>query len=348
MMQFASDNWSAVTPAVAAALDRANAGHSPAYGDDPLTARVVERFREVFEREVRVHFVTSGTAANVLCLQAVARPAGLVVCTEQAHLHADEYNGPEFFTGMKLVPIPTVDARLTPASLAAGLAGLLPASQRGPVAALSLTNATEHGTVYTAAEVGELAAIAKANGAAVHVDGARFANAVAATGDSPADLTWRAGVDLMSFGGTKNGCWAAEAIVVFDPAAYPDLVVLRQRAGHGLSKQRFIAAQYEGYLGDDAWLRTASHANAMAARLQEGLATSPAVRLGWRSRANELFPTVSAATATGLRDGGATFHTWEERGDDVVIRMVTSFATTEQEVDGFLALLSGITQIVDS
>ena len=213
---------------------------------------------------------------------------------------------------------------------------------------MSLTNATEHGTVYTAAEVGELAAIAKANGAAVHVDGARFANAVAATGDSPADLTWRAGVDLMSFGGTKNGCWAAEAIVVFDPAAYPDLVVLRQRAGHGLSKQRFIAAQYEGYLGDDAWLRTASHANAMAARLQDGLATSPAVRLEWRSRANELFPTVSAATATGLRDGGATFHTWEERGDDVVIRMVTSFATTEQEVDGFLALLSGITQIVDS
>jgi threonine aldolase len=339
MMPFASDNWSGVTPEVAAALGRANAGHAPAYGDDALTATVVERFSEVFERRVRVHFVTSGTAANVLCLQAVGRPGGLVLCTEQAHLHADEYNGPEYFTGMKTVPIPTADARLTPASLTERLSRLLPASQRGPVAALSLTNATEHGTVYSAAEVTELAAIARAHGAAVHVDGARFANAVAATGDSPADLTWRAGVDLMSFGGTKNGCWAAEAIVVFEPDAYPDLSVLRQRAGHGLSKQRFIAAQYDGYFTDDAWLRTASHANAMAARLQEGLTASPGARLEWRTRSNELFPTVSAATAARLRAGGATFHTWEERGDEVVIRLVTSFATTAQEVEELLALI---------
>jgi threonine aldolase len=340
-LDFASDNWSGASPAVEAALARANAGSAVAYGGDALTTRVTQRFCDLFEREVEVLFVTSGTAANLLCLQAVARPSGFVLCGDEAHILADEYNGPEFFTGMKLVPVATTAARLTPATLQAALDGLLPPEQRGPLTALSLTNATESGTTYTAAEVAELAALGKAHGATVHVDGARFANAVAATGDSPADLTWRAGVDLMSFGGTKNGCWAAEAVVVFTPGAYPDLLNLRQRSGHGLSKQRFIAAQYDGYLDGDGWLATAAHANAMAARLAEGLEQSGAARFEWTSTSNELFPVLAKETVARLREAGATFHSWGDHGDDEMVRLVTSFATTEEDVDALLGLLPG-------
>lgn len=338
-LDFASDNWSGVTVAVQEALLRANVGTQPAYGDDTLTERVTRRFCEVFEREVAVLLVPTGTAANLLCLQATARPAGYVLCSDEAHLLADEYNGPEFFTGMKLVPVPTADGRITPASLEESLAAMLPPDQRGPLATLSLTNATEYGTTYTAAETGELAAIGKRHGAAIHVDGARFANSVAATGDSPADLTWRAGVDLMSFGGTKNGCWMAEAVVVFDPTAYPELPVLRQRAGHGLSKQRFIAAQYDAYLADDAWLASASHANAMAARLAEGLRRHEGIRFGWPPTSNELFPVLPTAVAARLREGGVRCLTWRHEGDAEMLRLVTSFATTEADVDALLGLL---------
>ncbi len=318
---------------------RANTGQAPAYGEDELTARVSALFREIFEREVSVLLVPSGTAANVLCLQATARPSGLVVCSDEAHVLRDEFNGPEFFTGMKLVAVPTDDARITSSALRSTLTSLLPDDQRGPIATLSLSNATESGTTYTAEEIGDLASIASEHGAAVHLDGARFANAVVATGATPADLTWRAGVDLMSFGATKNGCWAAEAIVVFDPAAYPELPLLRQRAGHGLSKQRFLAAQFEGYFADDAWLASASHANAMAARLADGLEESASARLAWRTTSNEVFPIMAKDTAARLRAAGARFHTWRDEGDDVLVRLVTSFATTTEDVDALLALL---------
>lgn len=318
---------------------RANTGQAPAYGEDELTARVSALFREIFEREVSVLLVASGTAANVLCLQATARPSGLVMCSDEAHVMRDEFNGPEFFTGMKLVAVPTDDARITSSALRATLTSLLPDDQRGPIATLSLTNATESGTTYTAEEIGDLASIAEEHGAAVHLDGARFANAVVATGATPADLTWRAGVDLMSFGATKNGCWAAEAIVVFDPAAYPELPLLRQRAGHGLSKQRFLAAQFEGYFADDAWLASASHANAMAARLADGLEESASARLAWSTTSNEVFPIMAKDTAARLRAAGARFHTWRDEGDDELVRLVTSFATTTEDVDALLALL---------
>ncbi len=338
-IDFGSDNWSAATPAVEAALSRVNTGYAPSYGEDELTARVSRLFCDVFEREVAVLFVATGTAANLLCLQATARPSGFVLCSDQAHLYNDEFNGPEFFTGMRLVPVATTAGRMRAAALHETLGTLPPAGDRGPLATLSITNATEYGTAYTASEIAELAAVGASLGAAVHVDGARFANAVAATGDSPADLTWRAGVDLLSFGGTKNGCWAAEAIVVLDPAAYPDLSHLRQRAGHGISKQRFIAAQFEAYLTDDAWLTTATHANAMAARLAAALTADGAVRLEWAPTTNEVFPIMPTTTATRLRAAGARFHSWRVRGDEEMVRLVTSFATTDEDVDEFLALL---------
>ena len=256
-----------------------------------LTARVTRQFCDVFERDVAVYFVATGTAANLLCLQANARPSGYVLCTEQAHIYADEFNGPEFVTGMKLVPVADhrrADDRRHAAGEAWRRCCPRISAGRWPPCRSPTPPSTAPRTPPRRSR--NSPASPRRAGMAVHVDGARFANAVAATGDSPADLTWRAGADLMSFGGTKNGCWAAEAVVVFDPAAYPDLMHLRQRAGHGLSKQRFIAAQYDGYFADDAWLATATHANAMAARLADGLAAHDSVRFEWRSTTNEVFP----------------------------------------------------------
>lgn len=338
-MNFASDNWSGATQPVMDALLRANAERfAPAYGNDPLTASVRQTFSDLFERDVEVFFVASGTAANTLAMATAARQAGFVLCTEEAHLHNDEFNATEFATGMKLVLVPSAHGLMQPDGLKAALSRF-PEGRSGPPAVLSLTNATELGTVYRPDHIAALSTIAKVREMRVHIDGARFANAVAATGASPAELTWRSGVDLMSFGGTKNGCVAAEAVVVFNPGAFPETVVLRQRAGHGLSKQRFIAAQYEGYFADGGWLATASHANAMSARLQAGLRKSNAVRLEWDSAANETFPVISNDTAARLRAAGAMFHTWEDMGTEQRIRLVASWSTTEADVDAFLAAL---------
>jgi threonine aldolase len=338
-VNFASDNWAGATAAVLDAVQRANVGSATAYGGDELTAHVTRTFSEIFEREVEIHFVATGTAANALCMASTARVSGLVFCTAEAHIHTDEFNATEFFTGMKLMPVPGEAALMAPDALGAAIARL-PKGHAGPPATLSLTNATEFGTVYRPERTRALSAIAKAHGMHVHVDGARFANAVAATGASPAELTWRSGVDLMSFGGTKNGCMGAEAIVVFEPGRFPDLRNLRQRAGHGMSKTRFVAAQFEGYFSNGGWLNTARHANLMAQRLADGIARTNAARLPWRGEANEVFPVMSRTTATRLRAAGAVFHTWEELPDgDERVRLVTSFETTPDEVDRFLALL---------
>ncbi|HQZ12406.1 MAG TPA: beta-eliminating lyase-related protein [Devosia sp.] len=336
-MNFTSDNWAGATAAVMDALQRANGGFAPAYGNDPLTASVTRRFSEIFEREVEVHFIATGTGANAVCMAATARPGGLVFCSAEAHIHSDEYNAAEFFTGMKLMPLASDNGLLIPETLEAAVAKV---ARSGPPTTLSLTNASELGTVYRPDRIAALGAIAKARGMLVHIDGARFGNAVAATGASPAELTWKSGADLMSFGGTKNGCFGAEAIIVFEPGRFPDIGILRQRAGHGMSKTRFMAAQFEGYFADGAWLKTAAHANRMTARLADGIAKSNAARLPFRGEANELFPIVSNATAARLRAAGAAFHTWEELpGDEQIIRLVTSFATPEADVERFLALL---------
>jgi threonine aldolase len=338
-VNFASDNWAGATAAVMEAVRRANGGFAGAYGGDEITARVTRTFAEIFERDVEIFFMATGTGANAVSMAATARTSGFVFCTAEAHMQTDEFNATEFFTGMKLVPLASENALMVPASLEAAIAKM-PKGHTGPPATLSLTNATEFGTVYRPDRIAALSAIAKASGMLVHVDGARFANAVAATRSSPAALTWKSGVDLMSFGGTKNGCIGAEAIIVFEPGRFPDLVNLRQRAGHGMSKTRFIAAQFEGYFADGGWLATAGHANLMAQRLAAGIARSNAASLPWQSEANELFPIMSKATAAKLRAAGAVFHTWEElpSGDEMV-RLVTSFESTADEVDRFLALL---------
>jgi len=345
-VNFASDNWAGATSEVMAAVTRHNHGYSPAYGGDPLSVAVTRRFSELFEREVEIWFTATGTAANALGLSALSRPGGVVFCGEDAHVHADESGATEYLSGgMKLVPVRSPFGQVDATALATALSKHPDGGRSVPVA-LSLTNATEWGTVYPVEQVRVLAQVAKSRGLNVHMDGARFGNAVAALGVTPAELTWKAGVDFMSFGATKNGCWAAEAIVVFNPGLLPDMEQRRQRAGHTFSKARFVAAQFEGYLENGNWLRWATHANAMAERLRAGLRASPVARLGWESSINEVFAVIPKSALERLRAAGGAAHEWlvealaEPLGpDQTLVRLVTSWATTEADVEKFLAVL---------
>ena len=344
-MHFASDNWAGATPGVMAALARHNGGFATAYGGDELTAAVKQRFSAIFEHDVEVFFTGTGTAANALSMAACARAGGLMFSSADAHLRNDEYGASEFFTqGMKVVPVACKVGKISFAGIEAALAAYPEGNRTGRPTVLSLTNATEAGTLYGAAEVGALAKHAHQNGLLVHMDGARFANAVAGTGATPAELTWKAGVDLMSFGATKNGCWAAEAIVVFTPGRLADLEVLKSRAGHTFSKSRFVAAQFEAYFENGHWLDNAAHANAMARRLADGLTATGRARLGWPVEANEVFPVLPGATVERLREAGAMFHPWTSDDvalgpDEQLVRLVTSWATTPEDVERFLALV---------
>ncbi len=341
-MNFASDNWAGATPEVMAAVTRHNQGFSPAYGGDPLSVSVTQRFSELFERQVEVWFTATGTASNSLGLAALSRPGGVVFCGEDAHVHTDESGATEFQSGgMKLVPVRSPLGRIDAGAFEAALVKHPDGGRSVPVA-LSLTNATEWGTVYSVDQVAALARIAKGRGLRVHMDGARFGNAVAALGVTPAELTWKAGVDFLSFGATKNGCWAAEAIIVFTPGLLGDFEPRRQRAGHTFSKGRFVAAQFEGYLEGGNWLRWAGHANAMAERLRVGLRASPVARLGWESSINEVFAVISKAALGRVRAAGGAAHEWPGEGlgaDEVLVRLVTSWATTGDEVERFLGVL---------
>jgi len=344
-MNFASDNIMGASKPVLEALSRANEGAQAAYGEDPITKRVEQRFADVFEREVAVFLIPTGTAANALALATVVPPFGLCLCHREAHIMEDECGAPEFYThGAKLAGLDGVGAKVAAADLTAHLAGLGRHVKQMPPTALSISQASECGLVYTPEEIGALAAACRSRGLRLHMDGARFANALVALGCAPAEMTWRAGVDVLSFGATKNGCLAAEAIVVFDPVFAETLAYRRKRAGHLLSKGRFLAGQFEGYLADDHWLDNARHANAMAARLAAGL-TTLRVRLAWPCEANEVFPVIPRSLDAALRAAGAVYHPWSGRSlapgeaigaDDVLVRLVTSFASTPLDVDRLL------------
>ena len=335
-MHFASDNTAGISPEILAALAAANDGAAGSYGADPITARLEAKLAQLFEHEVAVFPVATGTAANALALAAVTPPWGAVLCHPLAHIACDEANAPEFYTGgAKLVPVPGADGKLAVADLAALLPGDLGNVHHAQPAAVSLTQATECGTVYRPAEIAEISALAHRHGLAVHMDGARFANALVHVGASPADLTWRAGVDVLSFGATKNGALGAEAIVFFDPARARDLPFRRKRAGHLFSKMRFLSAQLEAYVTDDLWLRNARHANAAAARLAKGLTALPGVRLRHPVEANELFVELPETVISGLSAAGAQFFRWEGP-TSTCIRLVTAWNTREADVTAFL------------
>jgi len=341
-MNFASDNIVGASAPVMEALVRANAGALPAYGNDEITKRVKARFSEIFERDVAVFLVTTGTAANALALSSAVPPWGLCVCHQEAHVIDDECGAPEFFMhGAKLVGLPGVGGKLTAPTVASYLEGLPKAVKQMPPKALSISQVTECGLVYGLDEIAALSAVCRRHGLSLHMDGARFVNALVSLGCTPAEMTWKQGVDILSFGATKNGCLMAEAIVAFRPELAEALDYRAKRAGQVVSKGRLISAQLEGYFADDHWYDNARHANRMAKLLSEELTRIPGVRLGWQTQANEVFPIVPQAVDRALKAAGIQYHAWtevslppEERvgPDEALIRLVASFATTEDEV----------------
>jgi threonine aldolase len=336
-VEFASDNTSGVAPEILAAVTAASTGYAPAYGEDETTKALDERFGSIFEHDVRVFPVITGTAANSLALSVLTPPWGLVLCHESAHVYTDEAGAPEFFSsGARLSPLPGAAGKIDPTALAAAARRNGHGVHSSPATVLTLTQATEAGTVHTVDEVRERATIAREHGLAVHMDGARLANAVAALGCAPAELTWQAGVDVLSFGATKNGAMAAEAVVFFDEKKAGELERHRKRSGHLLSKMRFVSAQLLAYVTDDLWLTNARHANGMARRLSEGLAALTDVELLFPTEANEVFATMPSGMVDHLREAGGRFYA-EDLGGTAAVRLVASFSTTGADVDAFVA-----------
>ena len=346
-MNFASDNWAGVHPRIVEAVASEAGRFGPAYGNADTDRRAAARFAEIFQTDVAVFPVATGTAANALSMAALNRPGGFVFCHRESHTVEDECGAVEHLTGgARLYKLDGPAGKIAAADVAAAVATFDPGFVHGgrPMA-VSITQATEAGGVYTIDEVAALAAAAHEAGLPLHMDGARLANALVAMGASPADMTWRAGVDILSFGATKNGCIAADAIVVFDAARALEVPWLRMRAGHNFSKARFVSAQFEAYFADGLWMRMAGHAQAMADRLRAGLDASPVARQAWPTASNEVFAVLRRADVEALRRKGASFYDWHSphgtatdlASDESLVRLVTSFATERSEVDTFLA-----------
>jgi len=339
---FASDNAAAVHPAVMEALAAANAGHALAYGDDTHTEAAIRRFAEVFGRAVSVWFVWGGSGANVMALASLWRPAGAVICTDIAHIHVDETASPERVAGIKLLTAPHADGKLLPVHITAHV-GALGVQHHAQPCAISITQSTECGTLYTADEIAALADTAHRHGLKVHLDGARIANATVALGGDLATLrsfTVDAGVDVISFGGTKNGMMYGEAVIYLDPSLAASAPYVRKQVGQLPSKMRYVAAQFSALLDDDLWLANAAHANAMATRLYEATRHLEVLQLSAPS-VNSLFPTLASASATPLRQW-CPFYDWDPTSERV--RWMTAWDTTPDDVDAFAA---GVHQVIE-
>lgn len=352
-MNFTSDNASGVAPQIMAALQSASEGHAAGYGSDVWTGRAEQRLCEIFERKVQVFLVPTGTAANAIALGLYAQPGALIACHSDAHIVVDECGAPELLApGLRLMTMDGLVGKLSPDLLHERLVLQSGSGVHGGRAtALSLTNLNEYGKAYSVAEVEALTEVARRHALGVHMDGARFANLVASLNVSPADITWRAGVDVLTFGGTKNGCWAVEAIVVFADDAPVDLPFLRKRSGHLLSKGRFLGAQMEAYLTDDLWLTLAAHANDMAQRLADGLRASDNARLLTDPDGNEVFAALPDDADERLKANGAAYYPWDGiafphallPGDgEGIHRFVAGFSTTQSDVDRFLSCLNEV------
>ncbi|BCG78464.1 threonine aldolase family protein [Mesorhizobium sp. 113-3-3] len=350
-MFFASDNWAGAHPNIVAGLSAAAGGFATAYGDSALDQTVYQRFNEIFEREVAVFFVATGTAANALSLTAFNKPGGISFAHRESHVIEDECGAPEYFSGgARLHAIDGALGKIDAHNLERTIGRFAPEIVHwGRPMAVSITQSTEVGTIYGLNEIETISAIAKRHSVPLHMDGARFANALVALDTTPAEMTWKRGVDILSFGGTKNGCWCAEAIVLFDLDRARELAFLRKRAAQLFSKSRFVAAQFEAYFKDGQWLDTARHANAMAARLAAAIEDSAHAKLAWLPQANEVFAVIKKTEAERLQATGAAFYDWHKPHgfdghvgeDELLYRFVTSFATSAEEVDRFGQLIAG-------
>lgn len=337
-MHFASDNAGPAPQEVLEALTHANAGYAAAYGADPEMAEVTRLIREVFEApEAEVFLVATGTTANVLSLACLARPFDAIFCSPVAHIACDESTAPEFYTGgarLKLVP---GGAKMTPEALRGEILSEETRGVHGPTRGpVSLTQLTEHGTAYTLPEIAALTAVAREFGLPVHMDGARFANALVHLGCTPAEMSWKAGVDVLSFGGTKNGLLGVEVVIFFNPAQAAEFAVRRKRGGHLFSKHRYLSAQMLAYLKNDLWLRLAARANANCAAVTRALGDVP---LAYPSEGNIAFPRVPRALHERLEASGAQYYVWEEHGDEVVLRLVCDWSLSEEAIAAFAGLL---------
>ena len=350
-MNFASDNAYGVSPEIIEALAAVNAGAVGSYGGDETTARLVEKMSEVFEKEVAAFPVPSGTGSNALSLSTMVPSYGAVLCHEEAHINVDECGAVELFCGgCKLIGLSGTGAKLTAERLNKRLAGFVRGDHDPRRSAVSITQATELGTVYSVDEISAIGDLCKENGMRLHMDGARFANALVSLGCTPAEMTWKAGVDALSFGVTKNGGMITDAVVFFDTSLAEDFDRRRLQGGHLIAKGRYASAQVLAYLEDDLWLDNARHANSLAAKLSARLAAVEGVRLHAQTQANEVFAVLPGNVHEALQQAGAIYHCWPpnpnsgpvpEAPGEVLARLVLSFGTAEADVDQFIEAAVG-------
>ncbi|HXE08881.1 MAG TPA: low specificity L-threonine aldolase [Acidobacteriaceae bacterium] len=336
MQQFASDNYAGICPEALDYLLRANqSGDEPSYGDDPWTQRAADAFRVLFETDCEVFFVFNGTAANSLALAALCQSYHSVICHEAAHVETDECGGPEFFSnGSKLLIARGEDGKLAAPDVETLVLRRTDIHYPKPKV-VTVTQSTELGTLYSVDQVKSISAVARRHGLRLHMDGARFANAIAAMGVHPADVTWRAGVDVLCFGGTKNGLPVGEAILFFDRALATDFAYRAKQAGQLASKMRFISAPWLGLLENDTWLRNARHANAMAALLYDKLSSIPQIRINGAPQANAVFAELPVGIAAALRDRGWRFYDFIGSSS----RFMCSWETRSESIDRFISEL---------
>jgi threonine aldolase len=335
-VRFYSDNTAPACPEIFAALAEANHGSAKAYGDDDLTLQLHEAFSAYFGKEVRAFAMATGTAANSLSLATLAPPYGAIFAHEDAHIYVHECGATEFFSGgARIVTVPSAAGKITADALAATLERHPASSHSVQPAAVSLSQATEVGTSYTPAEIAAVTELARRRNLKVHMDGARFANSVEFLGCSPADVTWKAGVDVLSFGATKNGAMGAEAVVFFNLDLVKDFELRRKRAGHLLSKSRFVSTQLLTYLRNDLWRRNAARSNALAQKI--GAAAGKA--LLYPVESNQVFLNLGAAGKKRLRDAGFEFHDWGSESTGFA-RFVVSWDQPESDVAALCAALS--------
>ncbi len=339
-MNFASDNAYGACPEILEAVVRSAEGSQPSYGEDACSNRLRARLSEIFEREVYAFPVITGTAANSLALATLCPPHGAIFCHEEAHIASDECAAPEFFThGAKVVGIAGADGKLTPAAITS----MLPQFSRGvhspKPSVVSLTQLSELGTAYDAEQIAQISEVCRDHGLFLHMDGARFANALVGQNTSPSALSWRAGVDVLSFGATKNGALSAECVIFFDRALAGDFEYRRKKSGHLISKMRFVSAQLEAYLANDLWLKSAARANHLATQMARTLMQVQGASLAHPVQGNQIFLYLPDRKVAHLRAGGAKFYDWQASRDGrTLIRLVTSFATPESAIQQFVEL----------
>ncbi|MDG3085192.1 low specificity L-threonine aldolase [Vibrio hannami] len=341
MISFGSDNVAGVSPKILEALISDSSGGAMPYGADEISQQLQQKMSGLFETEVSVLLVPTGTAANSLCLASMSPAWGAVLCHPDSHINNDECGAPEFFSnGVKLISIDGADCKIDPIKLSARASVKAGDVHSVQPSAVSVTQATETGSIYSLEELQAIGDVCKKHNMKLHMDGARFANAIAALGCSPAEMTWKAGVDALSFGATKNGAFGVEAVVLFDKSLATELEYRRKRSGHLMSKMRFLSSQIDAYITDNLWLDNANHANAMASKMRKGLSDIDGVELINPSETNIIFCKLPLKTIAVLDEAGFQFYhgRWEEG----VVRLVTSFSTTEDEVDAFVGCAASI------